>query len=248
MNKENLLKLADFLENRGAKSFNLKHVGDVFPIPEGFRSTWGGRIQWLRLTQHLFGIHGAPWRWCFDKEWAKTDRTSSGVAKRIRHLVEAGREPGNWRRQCERVDPYLFAHEHLKARNLVRLADFLERLPAPAFVCDAPIGEGAPTTLGTCALGWAPAVVPATESDYDRAMFRDAVSFNYDRYHFRAFGIEAGTPTWDWCFSSAWASVDDTPAGAAKRLRYVAGNGGAPKDAIAQMLGSKPYMFGGGAA
>lgn len=50
---------------------------------------------------------------------------------------------------------------------------------------------------------------------------------------------------WEWCFSGGWASIDNTPAGAAKRIRYLIEHGAAPDDAYDQLEGEAPYMFAG---
>lgn len=34
-------------------------------------------------------------------------------------------------------------------------------------------------------------------------------------------GADQGQLLWDWCFGSGWSSADDTPHGAAKRIRYL---------------------------
>ena len=48
-------------------------------------------------------------------------------------------------------------------------------------------------------------------------------------YGTRAFGLSSGDLDWLWCFSSVWVNVDNTPRGAAKRIRYLLANGKPPE-------------------
>ena len=48
-------------------------------------------------------------------------------------------------------------------------------------------------------------------------------------YSDRVFGLADNLLAWDWCFAGAWADVDNTPQGAAKRIRYLLANGKPPE-------------------
>tara|TARA_Y100001001_G_scaffold138359_1_gene140480 strand:- start:1177 stop:1779 length:603 start_codon:yes stop_codon:yes gene_type:complete len=43
----------------------------------------------------------------------------------------------------------------------------------------------------------------------------------YSRRYFINPMSDTGQVLWDWCFGSGWAHTDDTPHGAAKRIRYM---------------------------
>ena len=43
----------------------------------------------------------------------------------------------------------------------------------------------------------------------------------YSRLNFIDPMSDTGQVLWDWCFGSGWAHTDDTPHGAAKRIRYM---------------------------
>ena len=47
---------------------------------------------------------------------------------------------------------------------------------------------------------------------------------SWGRYAVRIFDIELGGEHFDWCFSSHWFDFDNTPLGAAKRIRYLIAN------------------------
>jgi len=47
---------------------------------------------------------------------------------------------------------------------------------------------------------------------------------------------------WNWCFGSYWAGIDNTPLGAAKRIRYLVENG-LPENWEYQMVGKAPLIY-----
>lgn len=59
-----------------------------------------------------------------------------------------------------------------------------------------------------CALGHAPFLFPAKEGE------------QWEDYTKRVFGMHPFTRHWHWMFSTFWSRVDNTPQGAAKRIRY----------------------------
>lgn len=79
--------------------------------------------------------------------------------------------------------------------------------------------------------------IPAIPSDY-----------YWDAYIQRVFGVRMGDSdeVWSWLFHYMWKHVDNTPAGAAKRIRYFLERG-VPYNAYAQIHGQNPYMFAEGA-
>jgi hypothetical protein len=128
--------------------------------------------------------------------------------------------------------------------NLEKLAAYLEQLPEDythfdmgLFLTLNDVAINAWTTIragacGTvaCALGHGPAagIILATKNA------------DWDAYGEKAF--ELVFDEWDWCFSSGWASVDNTPHGAAKRIRHLLDHG-VPSNGWEQRCRYKPYMF-----
>jgi hypothetical protein len=126
-----------------------------------------------------------------------------------------------------------------KRRNLAKLAQYLESLPEDYrhfdmsdFAshngdCSEVVGD-AMVALATdpakffsncgtvaCALGHGPAAGV-------RMKLEEAQDHDWDAYCERQFGIPAQrvNATWDFLFSSSWSFIDDTPRGAAARIRY----------------------------
>lgn len=96
---------------------------------------------------------------------------------------------------------------------------------------DVPLHAHECKTAG-CAVGWAPAAgLPIIETDTDWAQYSE-----------RVFGMKTSSPAWQWCFAGPWAWVDNTPAGAAKRIRHLI-NEGIPGNFWQQMTGKAPYIF-----
>jgi len=90
-------------------------------------------------------------------------------------------------------------------------------------------------TCGTagCAVGHAPlaGIPPKLGEDWtdycDRTLVRWLADF---------------TDEWQWCFGSEWASVDNTPQGAGKRIMYMLKHG-VPVDWQDQMDGDAPLCY-----
>jgi hypothetical protein len=128
--------------------------------------------------------------------------------------------------------------------NLEKLAAYLEQLPEDYTHFDMRMfftrdGTDRPywdATLagdcGTvaCAIGHGPAagITIATET----ADWLD--------YGQKAFKLDLDE--WRWCFTGGWVSVDNTPHGAAKRIRQLLDHG-LPANSLEQCRGEAPYMF-----
>lgn len=127
--------------------------------------------------------------------------------------------------------------------NLEKLANYLEQLPENYehfgmwdFYSEnntnvSPFAYILPTVCGAvaCAVGHAPAAgIPAKDEE------------DWNEYSDRVF--ELFMDAWEWCFSPGWAGIDDTPHGAARRIRHLLENG-VPANAIEQCEGYHPYIF-----
>lgn len=137
--------------------------------------------------------------------------------------------------------------------NLEKLAAYLEQLPEGYDhfdMCDFYqkyfIGLGgirigrtksnpetaiAPSECGAvaCAIGHAPAAgIPALPGEY------------WAPYAVRVFELLHNE--WVWCFDGEWECIDNTPQGAAKRIRYLLAFG-PPSDWKEQLDGEADYLF-----
>lgn len=134
--------------------------------------------------------------------------------------------------------------------NLLKLAGFLDMLRPGAYSEAGDYSNGDHTSrdsfeiCGTVAsaVGWAPMVIPVDSWDYDGGCL------HWAKYSDRVFGLDEWTDAWTWCFSPQWLPIDDTPDGAAKRIRYLVEHGEPPANWFEQYKGDAPYMFAGGAA
>ena len=112
--------------------------------------------------------------------------------------------------------------------NLARLADYLETVPQSAFDMESFEEE---TDCGTvaCAVGHGPA-----------AGFPKPVLEAWTSYSSREFAPDS--PAWDWCFFGRWSETDNTPQGAAARIRYMLEHG-VPENYEEQMCGDEPLSY-----
>lgn len=123
--------------------------------------------------------------------------------------------------------------------NLLKLAEYLEKLPVDYRNFDMMLYSSrarfaAPqTSCGSvgCAIGHGPdANIPALKNE------------DWTKYSSRAFIPSTQYSMWRWCFSPEWAFVDNTPQGAAKRIRWLLAKG-LPEDWYDQMSGYLPLCY-----
>lgn len=128
--------------------------------------------------------------------------------------------------------------------NLEKLAAYLETLPSGyehfsmfdycnihGWASTNPTEADTVTACGTvaCAIGHGPSAgIPPRPGE------------DWDDYESRVFQLK--NHEWMWCFSSNWVSVDNTPQGAAKRIRYMLEHG-VPQNSAAQEYGEAGYIF-----
>ena len=76
-----------------------------------------------------------------------------------------------------------------------------------------------------CALGWSPFVKGLEPHDCDYVDLGDDYGeyLNFRDYSARVFDLSSSE--WTWCFDSYWVKIDNTPSGAAKRIRYLVEHG-----------------------
>jgi len=106
---------------------------------------------------------------------------------------------------------------------LNKLADLLETIDQDNFdMGDFSNGDKAARYVedicGTvaCAIGYGPLIEPPVEDDYEITQ-----QFSYFDYSERVTGLPHESTLWEFMFSSKWWLVDNTPSGAAQRIRMV---------------------------
>jgi len=67
-------------------------------------------------------------------------------------------------------------------------------------------------------------------------------NIDFDAWSFDFTGLKPNSDEWDYLFSSDWETIDNTPTGAAKRIRYFLKNG-LPRNSYKQILGSAPLSY-----
>lgn len=132
-------------------------------------------------------------------------------------------------------------------QNLLKLADYLSKFQAaPERQFDMSVfdpsrkAHSTQSTCGSvgCAIGHGPyAGIPK--------QCRESWIHYWQRVflppkHFDCFADE--TDPWAWCFSEDWVSMDNTAAGAAKRIYWLLDHG-VPDDADDQISGNAPLCY-----
>lgn len=118
--------------------------------------------------------------------------------------------------------------------NLLKLADHLDTVEPDRFDMNLFFGGAAtqkkreryvktgamPCGTVACALGYGPSAGLTMLAEESRAGV-----YRWFRYSARVFGVVQETREWNFLFHCHWAMLDNTPAGAAKRIRYMLEHG-----------------------
>lgn len=139
----------------------------------------------------------------------------------------------------------------MNKENLLKLADYLEKVPSDKFeMLHFRRNEGGDSipyisksdcgTVG-CAVGWAPFVKGLEPIKTD---FLTTARLSFYKYGHRVFRLLGSSDRWDWCFHPGWSPIDNSPKGAAARIRYLVNNG-LPKDWKEQMEGKASLCYKG---
>jgi hypothetical protein len=137
-----------------------------------------------------------------------------------------------------------FEIDDFRRGNLLKLAEYLEHLPPEREFDMSTFADRydlIPFTLsvahrlecGTigCAVGHGPCAGIDPEPGEEWTCYSDRVF------------VEHGSDEWDWLFDMEWADVDNTPQGAAARIRYLLEHG-LPYDWQAQHGGAVSLCYG----
>lgn len=124
----------------------------------------------------------------------------------------------------------------MNKENLLRMAEYIENIPQYLFDMDEFIAKNNCGTVG-CVIGhcvWLdnPANMPHFRSgNIDFFAWSEAFT-----------GLNSSSDEWSWLFSPQWAKVDNTPTGAARRIRAFVENG-LPYDWDDQIIGGAELSY-----
>ena len=144
----------------------------------------------------------------------------------------------------------------MNKQNLLKLADFLENnVTQEMFNMDSyrMHENGActqfysKTECGTvgCALGWSPLIegLEFTDAEYNV----NSKDYSFYNYCDRVFNLDDNSnyrsPQWDFLFSAEWTKFDNTPKGAANRIKFLVSEG-VPSDFENELLEGARYDDG----
>lgn len=114
----------------------------------------------------------------------------------------------------------------MNKRNLLKLAKFLETEPqnfnmkefATKGRKDLAIEEVDCKSV-CCAIGFAPILFPRLTAKHVKDTWRN----DWFGLSYKLYAVQSAQ--WDWLFSTYWKQIDNTPTGAAMRIRYLVTHG-----------------------
>ena len=133
MNRENLSRMADYIETVAQRNFNMRifrtgqrtahecgSVGCVIghctvldknPLPMDYI----GDIHFSAWSLDFTGLDPSSYEWeyLFSGDWTAADKTPIGAANRIRHFLEKGL-PKNWKEQILGFEPLSYLTNQTK--------------------------------------------------------------------------------------------------------------------------------------
>ena len=111
----------------------------------------------------------------------------------------------------------------MNKRNLLKLAKFLEGKPKHFNMRNFASKRGQDVAIEDvdcktvcCAVGFSPIIFPRLT-----AKFLREEHWNDSWGRFSTYLYDTTHYGWSWLFSSSWSNVDNTPSGAAMRIRYL---------------------------
>ena len=125
--------------------------------------------------------------------------------------------------------------------NLLRAANYIEKIPQSAFSMRL-FRSGDEKTHECGAIGCVIGHCTVLDAPENLPLYKNNGGINFWRWSENFFGCKVHSPEWEWCFSSNWKGVDNTPTGAAARIRYLVKNG-VPENRRKQMLGYEQVCY-----
>lgn len=116
--------------------------------------------------------------------------------------------------------------EAIHKERLEKLADYLSNgIPEDRFtMARYRKSDDMQHICGTagCALGWSPAIM---DKETFSSFLNGKAEIHFAKISEDYFGVEDGSEVWHYLFGIGWQYIDNTPQGAAARIRYFLENG-----------------------
>lgn len=112
----------------------------------------------------------------------------------------------------------------MNKENLLKMADYIETIPQESFdMSDYRTGQWETPECNSvgCIIGHCTVLDKVTAANVK--MWDETIDFQLWSYSFTKINVESAE--WDYLFHSMWKYADNTPTGAAKRIRYFVENG-----------------------
>ena len=124
----------------------------------------------------------------------------------------------------------------MNKENLQKMADYIKTIPQNMF--DMNTYRDGQTHLPECdSVGCILGHCTILDDKIDNKGY-----INFSQWGEKFTGIDENDSEWDWCFHSLWASSDNTPLGASKRIEWLIKHG-LPYDWREQMWGEEPLRY-----
>lgn len=133
--------------------------------------------------------------------------------------------------------------------NLEKIAAYTEKRPQEGFnmmqYCQDDRGHSVSHACGTlmCIIGDLPALKGEFSLRSDEVHSHvSGQAVDWSSYSGRVTGLDDSGDEWEYLFGGDWVYTDNTPKGAAARIRYFIENG-LPEDPYGEMEGSEPLSY-----
>ncbi len=109
--------------------------------------------------------------------------------------------------------------------NLLKMADYIETIPQELFDMGGWREDGDKYSHECKSIGCVLGHCTILDTDPLPKHFDDSIDFRKWSEEFTGINSEYGSEEWKYLFDADWDSIDNTPTGAAKRIRYFVENG-----------------------
>lgn len=129
----------------------------------------------------------------------------------------------------------------INERNLLRMADLIEKIPQSQFNMSYYRIKGDSDTVECGSVGCIIGHCTKLDSSSNISRFPSG-TIDFTAWSAKFTNVKHGSMAWNYLFSSLWKDVDNTPIGSAKRIRHYVKNG-LPKNWEKQMDGNADLSY-----